>query len=61
MKSLLGILVCLSLGLVGTSSDLLAQGATGAEARLQERNITLPNYVDFVRAGNLLCREHGRG
>ena len=61
MKSLLSILVCLSLGLVGTSGSLLAQSASGAEARLQERNITLPpvpapvaNYVDFVRVGNLL-------
>ena len=40
---------------------LLAQSGSGAEARLQERNITLPpvpapvaNYVDFVRVGNLL-------
>ena len=39
----------------------LAQTATGAEARLKERNITLPpvpppvaNYVDSVRVGNLL-------
>jgi enamine deaminase RidA (YjgF/YER057c/UK114 family) len=38
-----------------------AQSSTGAEARLKERNITLPpapapvgNYVDAVRVGNLL-------
>ena len=61
MQSLLRILVCLSLGLVNTSSTVLAQSGSGAEARLQERNITLPpvpapvaNYVDFVRVGNLL-------
>jgi enamine deaminase RidA (YjgF/YER057c/UK114 family) len=61
MKCLLRILVYLSLGMVGISSAVLAQSGSGAEARLQERNITLPpvpapvaNYVDFVRVGNLL-------
>ena len=39
----------------------MAQTATGAEAQLRERNITLPpvpppvaNYVNSVRVGNLL-------
>jgi hypothetical protein len=61
MKSVLTVIVCLSLGLFPTSSTVLAQSASGAEARLQQRNITLPpvpapvaNYVDFVRVGNLL-------
>jgi hypothetical protein len=55
MKSLVYVLVCGALGLVVTSSSLFAQTATGAEARLKERNITLPpvpppvaNYVDSV-------------
>src|SRR5580700_6980785 len=61
MKSLVYVLVCGALGLVVTSNQLPAQTATGAEARLRERNITLPpvpppvaNYVDAVRVGNLL-------
>ena len=61
MKSLVYALVCGALGLVVTSNQLPAQTATGAEARLRERNITLPpvpppvaNYVDSVRVGNLL-------
>ena len=61
MKSLVYVLVCGALGLVVTSNQLSAQTATGAEARLRERNITLPpvpppvaNYVDSVRVGNLL-------
>ena len=61
MKSLVYVLVCGALGLVLTSNQLPAQTATGAEARLRERNITLPsvpppvaNYVDSVRVGNLL-------
>jgi enamine deaminase RidA (YjgF/YER057c/UK114 family) len=45
------------------------QSGTGAEARLKERNITLPtppkpvaNYVGWVRAGNLLfLAGHGPG
>ena len=54
MKSLVYVLVCGALGLVVTSNQLSAQTATGAEARLKERNITLPpvpppvaNYVEF--------------
>lgn len=61
MKSLVYVLACGALGLVVTSNQLPAQTATGAEARLRERNITLPpvpppvaNYVDSVRVGNLL-------
>ena len=61
MKSLVKILVCGALGLIVTSNYLLAQTATGAEARLKKWNITLPpvpppvaNYVDSVRVGNLL-------
>jgi enamine deaminase RidA (YjgF/YER057c/UK114 family) len=58
MKSLL---VCGALGFAATSSYVLAQTAAGPEARLKEKNITLPsipppvaNYVDSVRVGNLL-------
>ncbi len=61
MKTLIMMIVCGALGLLATSTHLLAQTATGAEARLKERNITLPsvpppvaNYVDSVRVGNLL-------
>ena len=61
MKSLVYVLVCGALGLVVTSNQLPAQTATGAEARLRERNIILPpvpppvaNYVDSVRVANLL-------
>ncbi len=61
MKRLITILVCGAVGLIATSTHLPAQTATGAEARLKERNITLPpvpppvaNYVDSVRVGNLL-------
>jgi enamine deaminase RidA (YjgF/YER057c/UK114 family) len=61
MKNLVCVLLCGALALVFPSGQLLAQTATGAEARLRERNITLPpvpppvaNYVDSVRVGNLL-------
>jgi enamine deaminase RidA (YjgF/YER057c/UK114 family) len=61
MKSLVKLLVCGALGFAATSSYLLAQTAAGPEARLKEKNITLPsvpppvaNYVDSVRVGNLL-------
>ncbi len=61
MNRLTMMVVCGALGLLATSTHLLAQTATGAEARLKERNITLPpvlppvaNYVDSVRVGNLL-------
>jgi enamine deaminase RidA (YjgF/YER057c/UK114 family) len=49
------------LALAATSGCALAQGATTAEARLKEKNITLPvvpppvaNYVDSVQVGKLL-------
>ena len=56
------LLALLSALMLTTSPlDLMAQGKPGAEARLKERNITLPNapaavgnYVDAVRVGNLL-------
>ena len=61
MKILIYVLVCGALGLVVTSNQLAAQTPSGAEARLREKNITLPpvpspvaNYVDSVRVGNLL-------
>ena len=61
MKCLAIMLLCGTLSLVATSSGALAQSATGADARLKERNITLPpvpsplaNYIDSVRVGNLL-------
>ena len=61
MKNLVCVLLCGALALVFPSGQLLAQTATGAEARLRERNITRPpvplpvaNYVDSVRVGNLL-------
>ncbi len=61
MKSLVCVLICGAFGLVFASNEVLAQTAIGAEARLKERNITLPpgpapvaNYVDSVRVGNLL-------
>jgi enamine deaminase RidA (YjgF/YER057c/UK114 family) len=61
MKSLVKLFVCGALGFAATSSYVLAQTAAGPEARLKEKNITLPsipppvaNYVDSVRVGNLL-------
>ena len=57
LNMLLPALVTLALGL-GTA---LAQDSQGAEARLRQKNITLPpeaapiaNYVNAVRVGNLL-------
>ena len=61
MKTLVSVFVCGMLALAATSGGALAQSATGAEARLKERNITLPpvpapvaNYVNAVQAGKLL-------
>ena len=61
MKTLLNMCVCGMLALAATSSGMLAQSATSAEARLKEKNITLPpvpppvaNYVDSVQVGKLL-------
>jgi enamine deaminase RidA (YjgF/YER057c/UK114 family) len=61
MKTLVTLCVVGMLALVATSLCAQAQSPTGAEARLKERNITLPpvpapvgNYVDSVQAGKLL-------
>jgi len=61
MKSLVNACVCGMLALVITSGSALAQTPISAEARLKERNITLPavlppvaNYVDSVQTGKLL-------
>jgi enamine deaminase RidA (YjgF/YER057c/UK114 family) len=61
MKTLVNMCVCGMLALAATSGGVLAQNATGAEARLKEKNITLPpvpppvaNYVDSVQVGKLL-------
>jgi enamine deaminase RidA (YjgF/YER057c/UK114 family) len=61
MKNLVIICACGMLALAATSGGVLAQSATGAEARLKEKNITLPrvpppvaNYVDSVQVGKLL-------
>ena len=61
MKPLINVCVCGMLALVATSMCALAQSPTGPEARLKERNITLPpvhppvaNYVDSVQVGKLL-------
>jgi enamine deaminase RidA (YjgF/YER057c/UK114 family) len=59
MKVLMNVL--LSGLLVSAISSVYAQSPSGAEARLKEKNITLPsepeplaNYVNAVRVGNLL-------
>jgi enamine deaminase RidA (YjgF/YER057c/UK114 family) len=59
-----GKFCCFALALVvtvGAVASAIAQGPTGVEARLKEKNITLPppptvvaNYVGAVRTGNLL-------
>jgi enamine deaminase RidA (YjgF/YER057c/UK114 family) len=61
MKAVLNMSVGAMLALIVTSGYALAQDATSPEARLKEKNITLPqvpppvaNYVDAVRVGNLL-------
>ena len=54
MKCLVIMLLCGTLSFVATSSGALAQSATGAEARLKERNITLPPVPAPVAVGNLL-------
>ena len=61
MKSLINVCVRGMLALIVTSGCALAQSPNSAEARLKERNITLPavpppvaNYVDSVQAGKLL-------
>ena len=57
MLNMLYLVLVLVLG----SAPVLAQDGQGAEARLKQKNITLPpeatpiaNYVNAVRVGNLL-------
>ena len=58
MKTLVYVVVCGALGLVVTSNQLPAQTATGAEARLRERNITLPPVPSPVaNYGFCACRK----
>ena len=61
LKSLVNLCVCGMLALAATSGGVLAQSATGAEARLKENNITLPpvpppvaNYVELCASGKLV-------
>jgi enamine deaminase RidA (YjgF/YER057c/UK114 family) len=61
MKTLINVVVGGMLALVVTSTCALAQSPAGPEARLREKNITLPpvpssvgNYVDSVQVGKLL-------
>jgi enamine deaminase RidA (YjgF/YER057c/UK114 family) len=61
LKILVNVYVCGVLVLSATSGGALAQNATGAEARLREKNIELPhepspiaNYVNAVQVGKLL-------
>ena len=61
MRTVLNMSVGAMLALIATSGCALAQSATTPEARLKEKNITLPqvpppvaNYVDAVQVGNLL-------
>lgn len=61
MKKLMTMLAGGLMAVVVACEGASAQSSTGAEARLKERNITLPsapaavgNYVDAVRVGNLL-------
>jgi len=61
MRTLKNVLIGGMLALIVTSACALAQSPTGPEARLKEKNITLPpvpspvaNYVDSVQVGKLL-------
>jgi enamine deaminase RidA (YjgF/YER057c/UK114 family) len=61
MKTLGNVLVGAMMALLAASGCALAQTPPGAEARLKEKNITLPpapapafNFVDAVQVGNLL-------
>jgi len=61
MKTLKNVCVYAILVLAATSGHALAQSAASAEARLKEKNITLPpvppptaNYVNSVQVGKLL-------
>src|SRR5258706_12762559 len=61
MKTLVNICVYAMLVLAATSGHALAQSAASAEARLKEKNITLPpvpapaaNYVTSMQVGKLI-------
>jgi enamine deaminase RidA (YjgF/YER057c/UK114 family) len=59
MKTLVNVLVGAMVALLAVSGCALAQTPSDAEARLKEKNITLPpaptfNYVNAVQVGNLL-------
>jgi hypothetical protein len=59
MKTLVNVLVGSMVALLAVSGCALAQTPSDAEARLKEKNITLPpastfNYVNAVQVGNLL-------
>ncbi|MET3905844.1 enamine deaminase RidA (YjgF/YER057c/UK114 family) [Bradyrhizobium sp. S3.3.6] len=61
MRTVLNVSASAMLALIAASGYALAQGATNPEARLKEKNITLPqapspfyNYVNAVQVGNLL-------
>jgi hypothetical protein len=61
MKTLVNMCISGILALVAISGQAFAQGTTTPEARLKEKNITLPvvpppvaNYVDSVQVGKLL-------
>jgi hypothetical protein len=61
MKMLMNLLLGVVLTLAALIVAAQAQSPSGAEARLKEKNITLPsdpapvaNYVNAVRVGNLL-------
>src|SRR4029077_19757710 len=59
MKTLVNVLVGATVALLTVSGCALAQTPSDAEARLKEKNITLPpaptfNYVNAVQVGNLL-------
>src|ERR1700720_5063819 len=61
MKTLVNVCLCGLVALLAISGPALTQGATTPEARLKEKNITLPivpppvaNYVDSVQVGKLL-------
>jgi enamine deaminase RidA (YjgF/YER057c/UK114 family) len=61
LKTSLFLLTTVCIAVFGISATAVAQSSSTPEARLKEKNITLPavpaaggNYVDTVRVGNLL-------
>jgi len=61
LRTPVSLLIVVCIGLFGVSTMAVAQSSSASEARLKEKNITLPaappaggNYVDTVRVGNLL-------